>query len=110
MAVNPVPTSTTQSIVTGGSNSAVQALAATTTSIRRLLGLQLVNYGTNTGAVRVFAGTASTGTLLASARLTGGQYSSQSIIFDERGRNIAAGLYLLGSLGTLRVTYSYITE
>lgn len=110
MAVNPLPTSATQTITTGGSNSAAQALAATTTTMRRLLSLTLFNVGTNTGTIRIFAGTASTGVLLASARFTGGIYASQHFYFGDRGLNIAAGLYILGTVGTLKATYSYITE
>lgn len=110
MSINPLPTTGNQLVTTGGSNSAVQTLAATTTAIRRLLTLTLQNQGTNTGALRLYAGTASTGTLLASARLTSGQYSSQHFEFGSKGRDIAAGLYVLGSLGTVRAVYSYINE
>lgn len=110
MAVNRPATSATQTITTGGSNSAAQALAAATTSIRRLLGITTMNAGTNTGTVRIFAGTASTGTLLAASRFTTGIYASQHFDFGERGRDVSAGLYILGTVGTLKVTYSYITE
>lgn len=110
MAVNPLPTTATELITTGGSNSSSQMLAATTNAIRRLKAVTLINTGTNTGAVRLYAATASSGQPFLSARLTGGQHSSQHFVFTEEGVDIAAGVLARGALGTPLVVLHYTNE
>lgn len=110
MSVNPIATTDYQLLTTGGSNSSAQQIAATTTAQQRLLSVTLINTGTNTGALRLYVGVASSGQPFLSARLTGGQHSSQHFNFGEQGINIATGLLARGALGTVLSVANYITE
>lgn len=110
MAVNPLCTTDYQLLTTGGSNSSAQQLAASTTGIQRLLSVTLINTGTNTGALRLYVGVASSGQPLVSAKLTGGQHSSQHFEFGDKGVNITSGLLARGALGTVLSVINYVTE